>query len=175
MSFRDFIVSRLFRRRLEDEWERRQNIKPPVNPSRRYIDKLVRRLLDEDEADCARRELEMIGAAAVPFLAAALADERFRQVEWPDSLDNSPFDSVLELLVPHGAEYVLAASLPSVDSPNHRVCKIAGLALASIGRVEAIPALARLLQDIDGDVRAYVSIGLERAVSAGRADEEFRR
>jgi HEAT repeat protein len=53
--------------------------------------------------------------------------------------------------------------------------KTAAVHLASLGRVETIPALARLLQDEDGYVRSYVSIGIHRAVTGGRVDEEFRR
>ena len=50
MGFRDFITNRLFRRKMADTLERFQNLQPPANPSRRYIDKLVRRLLDEHAA-----------------------------------------------------------------------------------------------------------------------------
>ena len=176
MGFREFITSRWFRRSIARDFERYQNIKPPANPSRRYIDKLVRRLLDERKAWDARKELSMIGAAAVPSLAAALADARYHAADWPKSSQvPAPLESVLELLVPHGGQHVLAAATPLVESPSNQVRKTAALQLASLGRGDTLPLLARLLQDADGYVRSYVVIGIERAVSAGRADEAFRR
>jgi HEAT repeat protein len=176
MGFRDFINSRWYRRLIERDFERFQNIKPPAKPSRRYIDKLVKRLINERKASHALKELSMMGAAVVPSLAAALGDPRFLQAKWPkSSQDSPPLDSVLGLLVPHGAEHVLAAAMPLIESPSHVQRKTAAVHLASLGRVETIPALARLLQDEDGYVRSYVSIGIHRAVTGGRADEEFRR
>ena len=53
--------------------------------------------------------------------------------------------------------------------------KTVALHLASLGRAESIPALARLLEDANGFVRSYVGIGVRRAVADGRADDEFRR
>ncbi len=50
MGFREYITSRLYRRQMGEDGERYQNIKPPANPSRPYIDKLVRRLLDDRTA-----------------------------------------------------------------------------------------------------------------------------
>jgi hypothetical protein len=64
MGFREFITSRLFRRQLAADLKRYKHITPPANPSRRYIDKLVRRLLDARTAWSARKELSMIGAPA---------------------------------------------------------------------------------------------------------------
>jgi hypothetical protein len=81
MSFREVISNFQYRRRLEAEVEQYENIKPPPNPSRRYIDKLVLRLLNERAACNARRELELIGPAAVPSLLAALVDPRFHRAE----------------------------------------------------------------------------------------------
>jgi hypothetical protein len=92
MGFREFITSQLFRRQLAEDLEQYENIKPPANPPRRYIDKLVRRLLDERTAWDARKELSMIGAPAVPSLAAALNDMRFHQTERKHVLDPTTFE-----------------------------------------------------------------------------------
>lgn len=174
MWFREFITSRLFRRKLAEDWERYENIKPPANPSRRYIDKLVR-LLDDRTACAAEEELSMIGAAAVPSLAAALKDERFRAAEREDYSTSAPLDQILGLLAPHSPGEVLAAALPLVTSASHEVRKTAALHLASLGRAETLPVLGKLLDDPDGYVRSYVQIGVDRALSAGRCSDEFRR
>jgi len=81
MSFRDFVTNRWYRRKMGAEFERFRNLTPPVNPSRRYIERLVNQLLDSHKARTARKELTMIGAAAVPALAAALRQTRFQQAE----------------------------------------------------------------------------------------------
>lgn len=176
MSFRDFISNAWYRRRLEADFERYQNIRPPLNPSRRYIDKLVRRLLSERKAWDARKELSMMGAVVVPSLAAALADRRYYQAEWPQSSQvPAPLAAVLELLVRHGGDHVLAAAMPLIDSSSHKVRKTVALHIASVGRADSIPALAKLLEDTDGYIRSSVASGMQRAISEGRADEEFRQ
>ena len=176
MGFREFISNFRYRRRLAAEFERYQNIKPPANPSRRYIEKLVRRLLDERTAAHAQRELSLMGPVAAPALVAALADPRFHRAEWEKySQVDAPLDSALELLVGHAPDEVLKVALPLVTSPSDKVRKTAALHLASAGRAAAIPALRELMRDEDGYVRSYVCIGVGRAVSGGRADDAFRR
>jgi HEAT repeat protein len=175
MGFREFITSRLFRRRLAEDMQRYEKIKPPANPSRRYIDKLVRRLLDARTAWDARKELSMMGSPAVPALSAALNDSRFHETERKDARIPAPLELVLELLVPHGPDQVLSAALPLVNSPSDEVRKTAALQLASLGRAETLPVLVKLLEDSDGYVRSYVRIGVDRALSDGRCNDEFRR
>jgi hypothetical protein len=174
MGFREFITSRLFRRQLAEDLERYENIKPPANPSRRYIDKLVQRLLDDRTAQDAQKELSMIGAPAVPSLTAALDDRRIHETEHKNAQIPARLDSILELLVPHGPDQVLVAALPLVTSPTDEVRKTAALHLASLGRAETLPVLIKLLDDPDGYVRSYVQIGIDRALSAGRCNGEFR-
>lgn len=174
MNFREFISNFRYRRRLQAEFERYQNIKPPANPSRRDIDKLISLLLNESTAWNARRELEMIGPATVPSLLAALNDPRFHRAEW-DSQVPAPLDSTLELLVAHAGDEVVKIASPLVNSPSAKVRKTAALHLASSGRVSTIDVLHELMRDEDGYVRSYVRIGIDRAVTEGRADDEFRR
>src|SRR5688572_29069398 len=188
MGFREYITNRWYRRWAEARTERLASIKPPANPSRRYVDKLVSRLLYLDTAQAARKELSMIGAAAVPSLAAALGDPRYHQAEWPKVsareapleafravMVPAPLKAVLQLLVPHGPERVLAAAMPLVASPSMRVRETAALTLASLGRVETMAALAKLLQDADDHVRTSVRFGIDTALNSGRTDAEFRR
>ena len=176
MGFREFISNFRYRRRLEAEFEQYQNIKPPANPSRRYIDKLVRRLLNERTAWNARRELEMMGPAAVPSLLAALEDPRFHRAEWEKSSQvPAPLESTLELLVNHAGDDVVRIATPFAKSPAAEVRKTAALHLASAGRASTIPVLHELMRDEHGYVRSYVRIGMHRAVTEGRADEGFRR
>ena len=176
MSFRDFITNRWYRKRIYASFERYQNIKPPDNPSPRYIDKLVKRLLSHRTAWDARKELEMIGAAAVPLLAAAVArDPRFLSMERERPVIPAPFELVLELLVPHGPEHVLAAAMPLVSHESADVRKTVALHVASLGRHETLPVLAKFLTDVDGYVRAYVQMGIDRALKAGRVGDVFRR
>ncbi|MDQ3329474.1 MAG: DUF4375 domain-containing protein [Planctomycetota bacterium] len=165
-----------YRRRLDAEFKRYQNIKPPAIPSRRYIDKLVGRLLDERTAWNARRELEMIGAAAVPSLLVALDDSRFHRAEWEQfSQSPAPLESTLELLVSYDSDEAVKIAFPLAKSPSARVRKTAALHLASAGLASTIPVLQELMRDEDGYVRSYVCIGIHRAVTNGRADEKFRR
>jgi hypothetical protein len=176
MGFREFISNFRYRRRLEAEFERYQNIKPPANPSRRYIDKLVGRLLNERTAWNARRELSLIGAVAVPSLISALNDPRFHRAEWEEfSQVPAPLESTLELLVDHAGDEVVKVALPLVKAPSADVRKTAALHLSSVGRAATIPALKELMRDEDGHVRSYVRDGIERAVAEGRAEDEFRR
>jgi hypothetical protein len=174
MGFREFITSRLFRRQLAADMERHANIEPPANPSRAYIDDLVQRLLDEDEALDARKELSMIGAPAVPSLAAALKDSRFREVQRKDLRVPAPVELVLGLLVAYGPEDLLAAALPLVNSPSDEVRKTVAIQVASLGRAETLPVLTKLLEDPNGYVRSYVQIGVMRALEEGRCSDEFR-
>lgn len=176
MGFREFISNFRFRRRLEAQFERYRNIKPPANPSRRYIGKLVSRLLDQRTAWNARRELEMIGPAAVPSLVAALDDRRFHRAEWEEfSMVPAPLEATLELLVSHAPGEVVRIAAPLAKSPSVEVRKVAALYLASAGRADTIPVLQKLMQDDDGYVRSSVATGIHRAVTENRANEEFRR
>src|SRR4051794_13470982 len=128
MSFRDFMNSLGFRRRMARDLERYREMRPPTNPSRRYVEKLVGRLLGERSAWDARKELSMIGAAAVPVLAAALGDERYRRAAWAKySQVPAPLESVLELLAEHGGAEVLAAATPLAGSASEEVRKAAAL------------------------------------------------
>lgn len=176
MSFRDFISNWRYRRRVEREFARFQNITPPENPSRRYIDKLVRRLLDERKSPHAFKELEMIGVAAAPSLRAALGDERFRVAvrEGKSWCFKPPVDACLELLVPHDADTVLSVAAPLAESGSKDERQTAALHLASLGDARTLPILSVLLQDKDGYVRSYATMGCNRACTSGRATQEFR-
>jgi hypothetical protein len=72
MGFREFITSRLFRRRIEVDSQRYANIQPPANPSRRYIDRVVRRLLDSRAAWGARKKLSPCPIERIPCRPWAL-------------------------------------------------------------------------------------------------------
>jgi hypothetical protein len=117
----------------------------------------------------------MIGAPALPSLAAAVKDPRFHETERKDTRIPAPLELILELLVPHDPEQVLAAVLPLVTSVSNEVRKTAALQLASLGRADTLPVLSRLLDDPDGYVRSYVCIGVARALAADRCSDEFRR
>lgn len=175
MGFRDFITNFRYRRKVQRELERYQTITPPANPSRRYIDKRVAQLLNQETAWNARKELSMMGAAVVPSLLTAISDHRYHVAEWSKfSIVPAPLHSVLELLISHAGNDVERVALPLVKSPSAEVRKAAALHLASLGRTQTIPVLQELLQDEDGYVRSCVRIGMDRAVSSGRADEDFR-
>lgn len=176
MGFREFITNFKYRRRLESYFERLCNIRPPANVSRQHIDRLVEELLEERTAWGARHELEMIGAAAVPSLLAALDDARYHRAEWEKySQVPAPLESTLELLVSHAAADVVRIASLLVKSPVSEVRKTAALHLASAGQVATMPALRELMRDEDGYVRSYVRIGVDRAATEGRADEAFRQ
>jgi HEAT repeat protein len=176
MSFRDFITSRLYRKKLRSELDEFNSIRAPSNPSRRYIDKLVRRLLNEKHSRAAQRELELIGPVAAPSLVSALREARYQQeVERTHSMADQPLDLVLGLLVPHSPDEVVSAATPLVRSDSSTIRKIAAIHLASLGREDTVPFLAQLLNDPDGYVRSYVKIGVQRAILGGRCGESFRR
>lgn len=173
MSFRDFIMNRLYRRWINARFERYKNIQPPANPSRRYIDKLVRRLLNHRTAWDARKELELIGSAAAPSLAEALNDTRFHLADWDHVVIPAPLDCVLELLAPHNAARVYEFSATLVEAPSGRARRLAAHYLAESGRDAAMPQILKLLNDPDGYVRCSVASGLQTAASA--YSEKFRR
>lgn len=182
MSFQDFISMFSYRRWLYTEYDRLQNIKPPANPSRRYIDKLVTRLLRKNTADFAQRELSMMGPVVVPSLIAALEDPRYHRAQWDDddAMSDAPFEITLGLLASHGKdeqvrEQVVKIATPLTKMSSDEVRKIAGMHLASVGRAETIPILSTLMQDADGYVRSYVCMGIHSAVTEGYAEELFRR
>lgn len=175
MSFRDFITNRWFRRKIAADMERYENIEPPVKPSQRYINKLVRRLLNESTAKNAHRELSLMGPDVVPLLVMALRDRCFQQATWGKfSLMPAPLESALQLLVLHGGEHMLAAATELVDSPQKEVRKTVALHLASTGRADAVTVLSKFLHDEDSYVRSSVRIGVDRALSSGRSEEDFR-
>lgn len=175
MGFRDFITSRLFRRRITDEWERYQNIKPPANPSRRYIDDLVQRLLDAQTAWAARKELSLMGAPAVEALTTALNDPRFQTAESSDYRVPAPLQVILELLAPHAPEQVMSATALLLNSPDVKIRKTAAMQLAGLGRAASVPTLSKLLDDSDGSVRTYVRMGVDIALAEDRCEEGFRK
>jgi HEAT repeat protein len=176
MGFREFITNRLFRNKLQADLDDFHNMKPPANPSRRYIDKLVERLLNDTHATASHRELEMIGTAAVPSLTVAVRDPRYQEEVKRSHVGTAqPLDIVLELLVPHSPEEVMTAATPLIRSSSSSMRKTAAIHLASLGCDDAVPFLADLLNDQDGYVRSYVALGIERALSAGRCSEGFRR
>jgi HEAT repeat protein len=176
MGFREFITSFRYRRQLQAELEWDQDIQPPVNPSRQYIDRLVGRLLDKKTAWDAHRELSLMGPVIVPSLIAALQDSRFHRAEWEEySSTPAPLESTLELLVERAGNEVVKVALPLAKSPSAAVRKTVALQLSSTGLASTIPALKELMQDRDGYVRSYICIGIDRALGGGRADEVFRR
>lgn len=164
MGFRDFIRNRLFRERVADDLDDLASILPPVNPSRRYLDRLVKVLVSGGDIRAPRRELHLNGAAAVPALSAALDHS---------ALPADRLDVVLELLAPHAPDTVVSAAVRHARSDRSAVRKIAGLHLAAVGQADTLPILAELLNDADGYVRSYVSIGARRAMAGGRADPAF--
>lgn len=175
MSFRDFISCFGFRKQLYAAFERYQNIKPPVNPSRRYVDKLVARLLKEGTAWDARRELAMIGPVVVPSLLVALTDPRFHLAEFDSSSVPGPLETTLELLVSYAPDEVVRIAYPFAKSSSSEVRKTAALHLASTGHTCTIPVLQELMNDENGYVRSYVCIGIQRAMTEQRVEKEFQR
>lgn len=175
MSFRDFVTNRQYRHRAQTAIKRRVKTHLQKRPSRQYIDKLVRDLLDGSKEEAARKELEMIGAAATPSLCEALNNPGFRDYRRLDSLDIDPLESVLDLLALHAPDQVLQAVLPMATSTSPEARNMAALHLASMGRDETIPVLAKLLEDPDGYVRSYVRNGVDRARSEGRCGRFFRK
>jgi len=174
MSFLEFFSNFSYRQQLTNALERYQKIKPPANPSRRYIDKLVARLLDIKKAWNAHRELELIGLAAVPSLLNALNDPRFHQAKWKEfSPVSPPLDSTLDLLGRHCPIEVVTICSRLSKSPINEIRKTAALHLASAGRASTIPLLQAMMQDDDGDIRGCVSAGIRRAVTEERAENEF--
>lgn len=176
MSFRDYITNPDYRRWVGNWLRRYRKIKPPAKPSRRYIDKLVARLLIVGKAWEARRELSMMGPELVPSLVAALQDPRYHLAEWKGlSPVPAPLKATLELLVTHGGEEVVKFASPLAQSASGKVREIAATNLAATGRAETIPILIQLMSDPNGKLPECVDNGIYRAVRQGRAESEFRR
>jgi len=138
----------------------------------------VTRLLNEDTARDARRELSLMGPAVAPSIVMALQDQRFHRAVWGRGKFTEappPLESALQLLAEHAADDLLSVAPGLVGSPSKEVRKTTALHLSSAGHTAAMPLLRTLLQDDDGYVRSYVCIGVNRAVAAGRADAEYRK
>ena len=118
MGFRDFITNRWFRRRLADEFERYENIKPPERPSRQYIDRLVGKLLDPQQSRDAHKELSMIGPEAVEALAAALGDARIGRPSGPSPLTRRHRWTRCWSCWCRTAAHLVAAANSLVESPS---------------------------------------------------------
>lgn len=176
MSFREFISNFRFRRRLEAEAERRQNHAPPANPSPQYVNGVVQRLLSESTAYEARKELGLLGAAAVAALESALDDPQFSRAKW-DTLHwaPTPLEAVLELLVEHAPDKVASVALPLAKSESVEKRRIAGRVLARLGRAALLPTLRELLRDEDVSVRSHVVMGVSGVAGKGRGEDAFRR
>ena len=117
-----------------------------------------------------------MGPAVVPSLLAAFDDPRYHRAEWKEcSHVPAPLESMLELLVSHAGDEAVKAALPLVKSPSAEGRKTAALHISSTGRANTIPVLQELMQDEDGYVRSYICIGIDRAVTEGRADPDFRQ
>lgn len=175
MGFRDFFTNRRYRKSLTDDVEALRNIRPPEKPSRRYIDDLVAKMLQDDGDPLVQRELSLIGAAAVPSLLAALRDPRIRSADVEESWQPySALDSSLELLAHHAGQELLGICETLVRSPSASVRKRAATHLASTGRADAIPILQELMRDDDPYVRSSVLCGIDRAIQEERAQADFR-
>ncbi len=174
MSFRDFITSWRYRESADALLNRYDRIQAPPNPSPRYLAGLVRQLAQPENAWFAKRELELIGAAAAPALAQAARSRRWQPRRAIDELLNEPLVNCLELLVPHDPETVREVASRLADSRFSDWRSVAALQVASLGRIDTLPLLRRLLQDEDEDVRDSVSKGLVRACGAQVLTSEFR-
>jgi HEAT repeat protein len=174
MGFRDFISSFRGRRKIIAEFERFQKIRPPANPSRRYIDELMLKLLDSSSARNAHKELCMIGTAVVPSALAALNDPRFQQYDWPKFCHApAPMNAVLELLVNNDRHEVIDFARKHISHQSSAVRKTLARWLAQLADTSAVPMLTELFKDEDGYVRSYVCIGINWAISEQRATREF--
>lgn len=175
MGIRDFITNRALRKRLQAWQQQFDDIRPPRKPSRAYMTGVTDALLSEEFARFAHRELKLIGARAIPVLAAALHDPRFSgELERSDASTERPFERLLELLAPHAPSEVIAFAAPLGRSSSASLRKVAALYMASTGSEAASPFLAELLTDSDSYVRSFVVIGVTRAVEAGRCTAAFR-
>jgi len=175
MSFRDFLSNWKFRKGFLAGLFDGNGGDAPANPSQNRVEKLVARLLIDKYADDAFCELKRIGAPAIPTLLAALRDSQYRvKVKRSHCMTDQPLDMVLDLLVPHCPDEIIAEAQTLIQSPAEGIRKKVALHLASLGRDETIPVLAELLNDVDGYVRSYVSMGAQRALAAGRCSSYFR-
>ncbi|TVQ51575.1 MAG: DUF4375 domain-containing protein [Phycisphaerales bacterium] len=174
MSFRDFITNWRYRNSADAMFDRYDRIQAPANPSPRHLAKLVRQLSQPKNAWFAKRELELIGAAAAPALAQAARSRAWQPRRDIDELLNEPLVNCLELLVPHDPETVIEVTSRLADSRFSDWRGVAALQAASLGRIDTLPLLRRLLLDEDEGVRESVSKGLVRACGAQALTSEFR-
>ncbi|MEO0474519.1 MAG: hypothetical protein AAF085_00930, partial [Planctomycetota bacterium] len=176
MGFKDFITNFGFRRQMAAEMERYQNLRPPKNPSPRYVKKLVKQILNPEQSHFAVRELELIGKPAGIALLDALEDPRYLAFECADEFSHydAPLDIVLGLLAPIEPERTVTAATPLLDSQSDKARKIAAIHITTTGLESVAPLLKRLLADKEHYVRSYALIGLQRALDGGRLAESLR-
>ncbi|MCG3131032.1 MAG: hypothetical protein FLDDKLPJ_01807 [Phycisphaerae bacterium] len=85
------------------------------------------------------------------------------------SLGGDAFEIVVEILGEIGDPAAIDSLLPHVDSRFAETRKCVGLALGSIGHLDGLRGLKRLLDDEDAYVRSHVLIGIDRGINSHRA------
>ena len=127
-------------------------------------------LLDPKKARLARLRLERHGARSVPFLVAALRDDRFQV--FPEHL-SGPFGVVCDLLRPHVSADMVPELKPLIAHPERRVRMHAALLLGKIGNEAAVEALRAALDDEYDFVRSYAVNGIREGIREERASRAF--
>lgn len=175
MGFRQFITNRLYRRQCAESLQRYLDVTPPLNPSPRYIAKLVKQLLHPVKSRYARKELSMIGPPIAPALLSATKDKRYLNVssEGFDGYD-SPFEMLLELLSPLDPLHAVEFAKPMLASASSDARRQAIRCIAGTGLTDVIPLVESAFSDPDEYVRSAAASGVESAGSGSRATDGFR-
>jgi hypothetical protein len=120
--------------------------------------------------------LKTAGDRAVPFLVSALEDPRIPATAFisPGLLNsNSPYYLISDLLENSRSADAAAPFVEYVNGPDPRFRQDGALRLGAIGLETCIEPMKRILTGDDRDLRGYVLMGIERALTSGRATPEF--
>jgi hypothetical protein len=145
------------------------------------IEELVDGLfVQDDSAHCFER-LKTVGDRAIPFLVSALKDPRVPTTAFdppiPPGLPNfaSPFYRISNLLENSRSADAAAPFVELLSGPDPRFRQDAARSLGAIGLENCIEPVRRILTGDDQHLRTYAMMGIEVALSAGRAAPEFIR
>lgn len=149
----------------------------PKNLSSKQIAQMVEMLFHGDAGKIAFRQIEALGAPAVPHLVGALDDKRTWEggsgggmsIVWP----TTPFDRIANLLETAGTRGAIPGATRFLGHTSVATRARAARLLAAIGAPECVEPVRRALSDEEIDVRYMALTGFGIARHYKRHDPSF--
>ena len=165
-----------FREQLRQRFQMDSSAYQPKIPEM-LVKQLINQLYSRHLSSIHFNQLKAVGEQALPYLIRALSDPKTIKTvfttECTDRMDHSPFERIVDLIEPYApadAVKSLSMYLKLVD-PQFR--QNAAVALGNIANMNCVAPLRLALVDHNEHVRSYALIGIENAITHGRASREF--